>query len=80
MPRKPLIFSSKPTASKYPKATVCLHKDCDRLMAFYDFTTSIQDQIDRIMDKLNNRLRKCLGMKTPNQVFFGISPPVAPVS
>ena len=29
------------------------------------------------MDKLNNRPRKCLGFKTPNQVFFGIKPPVA---
>jgi hypothetical protein len=26
---------------------------------------------------LNNRPRKCLGIKTPNQVFFGIDPPVA---
>ena len=24
------------------------------------------------MDKLNNRPRKCLDMKTPNQVFFGM--------
>ena len=46
----------------------------------HDFTTITQDQIDRVMDKLNNRLRKCLGMKTPNQVFFGINPPVALVS
>ncbi len=30
-----------------------------------------------VMDKLNNRPRKCLGYKTPNQVFFGINPPVA---
>ena len=27
--------------------------------------------------RLNNRPRKCLGYKTPNQVFFGIKPPVA---
>lgn len=33
--------------------------------------------VQRIMDKLNNRPRKCLGYKTPNQVFFGINPPVA---
>jgi IS30 family transposase len=33
--------------------------------------------IQRIMDKLNNRPRKCLGIKTPNQVFLGINPPVA---
>lgn len=43
----------------------------------HDFTTITQDEIDRVMDKLNNRPRKCLGIKTPNQVFFGINPPVA---
>jgi IS30 family transposase len=34
-------------------------------------------QIQTVMDKLNNRPRKCLGFKTPNQIFFGINPPVA---
>ena len=34
-------------------------------------------QIQEVMDKLNNRPRKCLGFKTPNQIFFGINPPVA---
>jgi IS30 family transposase len=29
------------------------------------------------MDLLNNRPRKCLGFKTPNQLFSGINPPVA---
>jgi len=42
-----------------------------------DFTTITQSDIQKAMDKLNNRPRKCLGMKTPNQVFFGINPPVA---
>jgi IS30 family transposase len=42
-----------------------------------DFTTITQAEIIRVMDKLNNRPRKCLGIKTPNQVFFGINPPVA---
>ena len=46
----------------------------------HDFTTITQDQIDRVMYKLNNPPRKCLGMKTPNQAFFGISPPVALVN
>lgn len=46
----------------------------------FDFTTITQDDIQAAMDKLNNRPRKCLGMKTPNQVFFGINPPVALVS
>ena len=41
------------------------------------FDSLTQDDIQRIMEKLNNRPRKCLGYKTPNQVFFGINPPVA---
>ena len=43
----------------------------------HDFTTITQQQIDHVMDRLNNRPRKCLGIKTPNQVFFGINPTVA---
>jgi IS30 family transposase len=42
-----------------------------------DFKTITQKEIDRVMDKLNNRPRKCLGIKTPNQVFLGINPSVA---
>lgn len=42
-----------------------------------DFTTITQKQINHVMDKLNNRPRKCLGIKTPNQVLLGINPPVA---
>jgi IS30 family transposase len=45
-------------------------KDCD-------FTTITAKEIKRVMNKLNNRPRKLLGFKTPNQVFFGINPPVA---
>ena len=30
-----------------------------------------------LMDRLNNRPRKCLGFKTPNQLFLEINPPVA---
>ncbi len=43
----------------------------------HDFTTITQKQIERVMDRLNNRPRKKLGIKTPNQVFFGFKPPVA---
>ena len=43
----------------------------------HDFTTITPQEIQRVMNKLNNRPRKCLGMKTPNQVFFGINPSVA---
>ena len=42
-----------------------------------DFTTITQKEINQTIDKLNNRPRKCLAMKTPNQVFLGINPPVA---
>ncbi len=42
-----------------------------------DFDSLTEKQVQEIMDKLNNRPRKCLGYKTPNQVFFGIDPPVA---
>lgn len=42
-----------------------------------DFTTITQKDLDHVMHKLNNRPRKCLGMKTPNQVCFGINPSVA---
>ena len=43
----------------------------------HDFTTITQKQVDNVMSKLNNRPRKCLGFKTPNEVFFGIKPTVA---
>jgi len=42
-----------------------------------DLSEVTDKDIQRVMDKLNNRPRKCLGFKTPNQVFFGIDPPVA---
>ena len=42
-----------------------------------DFTTITEQEIKMAMDKLNNRPRKCLDMKTPNQVFFEINPNVA---
>ncbi|MCU7866447.1 MAG: IS30 family transposase [Candidatus Thiodiazotropha sp. (ex Lucinoma borealis)] len=35
-----------------------------------DYTNITQKDIQTVMDKLNNRPRKCIGMKTPNQVFF----------
>jgi IS30 family transposase len=42
-----------------------------------DFTNITTKEINRVMYKLNNRPRKCLGIKTPNQVLLGINPPVA---
>ncbi len=43
----------------------------------HDFTTITEKDVSMVMNKLNNRPRKCLGFKTPNQVFFGIQPAVA---
>ena len=40
-------------------------------------STPSRAQVCNIMDRLNNRPRKCLGFKTPNQLFSGINPPVA---
>ena len=43
----------------------------------HDFTKITQKEIDDVMYRLNHRPRKRLGMKTPNQVFLKINPPVA---
>jgi len=42
-----------------------------------DLSEVTEAEVQEVMNKLNNRPRKCLGFKTPNQVFFGINPPVA---
>ena len=42
-----------------------------------DFLTITDEEIQTVMDKLNNRPRKALGFKTPNEVYFGATPPVA---
>ncbi len=42
-----------------------------------DFRTLTLERVRSIMDRLNNRPRKCLGFKTPNQLFLEINPPVA---
>ena len=41
------------------------------------FVTITQQEIEFVMERLNNRPRKCLGFKTPNEVFFKYSPVVA---
>ena len=41
------------------------------------FATITQQEIQQVMNKLNNRPRKRLGLKNPNQVCFGINPVVA---
>jgi IS30 family transposase len=42
-----------------------------------DLSAATDAEVWAVMEKLNNRPRKCLGFRTPNQVFFGINPPVA---
>lgn len=42
-----------------------------------DLSEVTDNAVQAVMNKLNNRPRKCLGFKTPNQVFLGINPPVA---
>ena len=42
-----------------------------------DFTTITQKELKRVERRLNNRPRKCLNMKTPNQVAFKLHPTVA---
>ena len=37
-------------------------------------------QVAQIMNKINNRPRKCLGLKTPNQLFIVLNQTVAMVS
>ena len=49
--------------STFPRGTI------SPLLPHQDFQT--------VMDKLNNRSGKCLGMNTPNEVFFNINPIVA---
>lgn len=42
-----------------------------------DFDALDDETLRKIMDKLNHRPRKCLGMKTPHEVFFAEKCPVA---
>jgi IS30 family transposase len=35
------------------------------------------EEVAKIMEKINDRPRKCLGFKTPNQLFLGHHQPVA---
>lgn len=42
-----------------------------------DFATITETEINLAMNRLNNRPRKCLGFKTPSQVFWGVKQNVA---
>ena len=39
----------------------------------YDLSAIKISQLAHVVDQINNRPRKCLGMKTPNQALFGIN-------
>jgi IS30 family transposase len=41
------------------------------------FATITEQEIEFVMERLNNRPRKCLGFKSPNQVIFNHSSVVA---
>jgi IS30 family transposase len=43
----------------------------------HSFATITDTEIEFVMERLNNRPRKCLGFKSPNQVFFNHSSAVA---
>lgn len=69
-------------AHPYPSWERGLNENTNGLIRRYppkgsSFDELTASDIQVVMDKLNNRPRKCLGFKTPNQVMFGIDPPVA---
>ena len=39
----------------------------------YDFRSLSQAQLDVVVDLLNDRTRKCLGWKTPREVFVALA-------
>ncbi len=41
------------------------------------FDTITEEELRRVEEQLNNRPRRCLGWRTPNEVFFGPDAPVA---
>jgi len=41
------------------------------------FQILLQEECQRVMNKLHNQPQKALGVKTPNQVYFGINQSVA---
>ncbi len=38
-----------------------------------DFHSVTDEQLQKVVDLINNRPRKCLGWRTPNEVFFEIA-------
>ena len=46
-------------------------------LATWRLTDGARKAVNRAMERLNHRPRKCLGMKTPHEVFLGLGPTVA---
>lgn len=42
-----------------------------------DFGKITDEDVEFVIERLNNRPRKCLGFKSPNQIFLNHSPVVA---
>jgi len=66
----------------YPAWPRGLNENTDGLIRQYfpkkhDFTNITDKDVTMVMNKLNNRPRKCLGFKTPNEVFFGTKSTIA---
>ena len=62
-------------AHPYPSWERGLNENTNGLIRQYfpkkiQFNQISDQQVQSVMEKLNNRPRKCLGMKTPNQLFF----------
>ena len=62
-------------AHPYPSWERGLNENTNGLIRQYfpketQFNHISDQQVQSIMEKLNNRPRKCLGMKTPNQLFL----------
>ena len=67
MNREIHVRFSESLRGQIPLATRLIRQYFPKKTQFNHIT---DQQVQSVMEKLNNRPRKCLGMKTPNQVFF----------
>ncbi len=67
MNREIHVRFSESLRGRVPWATRLIRQYFPKKTQFNHIT---DQQVQSVMEKLNNRPRKCLGMKTPNQVFF----------
>ena len=58
--------------AKYPKATLCLHKDCDELLVFYDVPAQhwqsirTSNLIESVFATIRHRTKRSIGILTRN--------------